>query len=244
MSLFVETNQIDPDKDYLPELVGDDKKYKTPVDLARAVMEKDLFINQLQTENRDVRGSLAERVKLEEIYEKINSVVNKSPNSDSDTQNTNGTNPPVIPGITPEQIDERLNAKLAELDVKRQADANTSFVKQALTKAFGPNHSSKLKEEAVKLNMTPAQMDQIAATNPSAFLRLVGAEVLEVKKDNSLFTPPVSSTATTFKPATGERTMAWYKELRKSNPVLWNSRDMVNQRHKDAHRLGEAFFDV
>jgi hypothetical protein len=143
--------------------------------------------------------------------------------------------------ITPEQIEELLNKKLAEKEAKSREQQNLESVKPLLTQKFGNNFQSKLKEEASKLGMTPEQLDQVAATNPKAFLRLVGAE--DVKKQESLFTPP-SGVSTGFSMSPTEKTLSYYNQLKKDNPKLYASKELQNQRYKDAERLGEKFFDV
>lgn len=241
MSLFVDTDQIDPTKDYYPELVGEGKKYKTNVDAARAIMEKDLFIKRMTSEAQELRNSLAERVKLEELTERLSKLA-KSPGSDSEQQTTNGTNTTVVtPSITPEQIDELLDKRLAEKEKQRSEASNLQSVTQKLIQKFGTNYSSRLNDEAGKLGMTPQQLEQVAATNPAAFLRLVGAE--DTKQTNTLFNPP-KGTESTFTPKSGERTASWYKELKKTDPIRYASREITIQKHNDAQRIGEAFFDV
>lgn len=243
MSLFVETGEIDLSKDYFPELVGEGKKYKTNQDAGRALMEKDLTIKQREQELVSVRATLAERVKLEELLTQMNSKANQSPNSGSDNQNANGTNQlPPTAGITPEQFDERLNKKLAEERAALREQQNLESVKPLLQQKFGTEVSSKLKEEAIKLKMTPEQLEQVAATNPVAFSRLVGLE--PVKQTQTLINPPTGMSTPFVPVSTGERTQSWYKELRKRDPVSYASREIQNQEHKDAERLGESFFDA
>ncbi len=240
MSLFTETGDIDPNKDYFSELVGEGKKYKTNVDAGRALVEKDLHIAQVQREAAEARAALAERVKLEELYDKINALATKSPNSEADNQNTNGTNTQGT-AITPEHIDELFNKKFSLAEQKRQEEMNEAKSKEIAAKKFGNNYPSKLKEEASRVSMTPEQLDQVARSNPAAFSRLIGADT--PVRQEALTTPPLG-VSTTFTPATGERTMAWYKQLRKDNPILYASREMVAQQIKDAERIGESFFDV
>ena len=62
-----QTVSIDPDKDYFEELVGDDKPFKSPKDLARAKLESDKFIEQLKQENREWEKKAKEAIALE-IY--------------------------------------------------------------------------------------------------------------------------------------------------------------------------------
>lgn len=247
MSLFVETGQIDPAKNYLTELVGEGLKYKTNEDMARAVMEKDLHIGLIESENKKVRDALTTRVKEEDLYDRIKGLLEKSP---SNTQNTipdvNGTNnkaPDSNTGFTPEQIDELVNKKYQQLEQDRRAQTNLATVKEKLVEKFGTNYVSKLKEEADKLKMDEKALESIAQVNPSAFYRLVGIEG-NAPGFSSLMSPPRSAVEGSFKPNTNnDRTESYYSELKKKDPVTYNSRAVQEQEYKDALRLGEAFFD-
>lgn len=244
MSLFVETGQIDPNKNYLEDLVGEDKTYKTPADLARATVEKELFIKQLERENQKVREDLTARVKEEELYDRISTLLTKSPSTEQNTNaDGNGTNKqPTTVGVTPEQLDELLDKRLNKLETSRKEQANQEIVKSKLVEKFGTNYVPKLTEETQKLGVTKEFLERMAAENPNAFFRLIG---MEDKPQIGLFTPPKSAVDGGFKPKLStDRTQAYYKELRKRDPVLYNSREVQIQEEKDAQRLGVAFFDT
>lgn len=244
MSLFVETGQIDPNKNYLEDLVGENKPYKTPVDLARAAVEKELHIKQVEKENQKLREDLNARVKEEDLYDKISTLLTKSPSTEQNTNaDGNGTNKQsTTVGVTPEQFDELLDKRLKAKEAERQTQANQELVRSKLVEKFGTNFVSPLKDVVQKLGVKEDFLERVAAENPNAFFRIVG---IEDKQPVGLFTPPPSSTDIGFKPKTNQdRTQAYYKELRKRDPVLYNSREVQIQEEKDARRLGEAFFDA
>src|SRR5688500_15910791 len=64
-------SQFDQDKDYFSELVGEDKKFKTPADLARAKAESDAFIERLKQENSGLRNELKTRTTMEDFMKTI-----------------------------------------------------------------------------------------------------------------------------------------------------------------------------
>src|SRR4029450_8159059 len=72
---------VDPNKNYLEELVGEGKKFKTPEDLARGKAESDSFIERLQKELHGLRNELKSRLQLEEVVDRISSA-SKSPISE------------------------------------------------------------------------------------------------------------------------------------------------------------------
>ena len=69
-----QTPQIDPNKDYLAELVGEGKKFKTDKDLARGKYEADLYVktlerqlDELRNDHLKLREDYTARAKLEEL---------------------------------------------------------------------------------------------------------------------------------------------------------------------------------
>src|SRR4051794_16092193 len=76
-----DTPDIDQNKDYFSELVGDGKKYKDSQAAGRAIVEKDAFIERLKAEAHGLRQELNTRLKLEEVVDRISSA-SKSPTSE------------------------------------------------------------------------------------------------------------------------------------------------------------------
>src|SRR5689334_15076479 len=88
-SLFDTLNalpEIDPAKDYTLELIGEGKKYKDAQAAARALLEKDNFIQRLQAENAEARKQLQQGSKIDEFLDKMKNVI---PNPDATTQPAN-----------------------------------------------------------------------------------------------------------------------------------------------------------
>jgi len=69
---------IDPSKNYLAELVGEGKKFKTQEDLARGKAESDAYIkilekrsDELRNDYLKLRDDYSSRAKLEEVVDQL-----------------------------------------------------------------------------------------------------------------------------------------------------------------------------
>lgn len=237
-STNVETN-IDPTKDYSTELMGEGKKYKDVQALARAVMEKDAFIERLKSETAQLRGSVQGEAKIEELLATLRAQVTPPANSGTPATKPDdkSANQPA-PGLSTEDV-ERL---LANRDREKTEASNVALVAAQLKKAWGANHGEVLKQKTEELGATPDFMTNLAKSNPAAFLKLVAADSTEPTPGR-----PASSVNTTpaqGKAPVGGKTKSYYDALRKQigdgkffNPTI------QNELHRNMMALGEAFFD-
>lgn len=228
---------IDQEKEYLPELVGEDKKYKTPEELAKAAIHKDNFIEQLKRENAEMRDAIAKRSNEEEFLKKLEQVARpKSPESQD---------PPVerrdeqVSAIKPEDI-ERI---IEEREVKRQREANLKVVSERLQELYGADYRSRVQSQAKALGVGTDFLTDVAAKNPQAFFRLVGLEEQKKKTDDVFTAPPRSSFSTP--PKTTVKNYEYFKKLRQEKGDGWYFSLPVQQEiwtaAKEAERRGERF---
>lgn len=229
----------DPDKNYVEELVGESKKFKTVEELARGKYEADQFIERLKQEQAALRKELESRKRLEEVADLL---------SQQKSQSTEGLPPARQDGdknatLTPEQLELMLEERLTKREQQQIKDRNISTVKQKLTEAFGQNYAAKLEQEANTLGVSKEYLTNLAAESPNAFLKLVGLDGRQ--QQSNLFSPPPSSVNTaSFAPNThGERTQAYYDKLKNTDPRVYWSPKVQNEMHRDAQRLGARFFD-
>lgn len=236
MSLFENTIQTTDVK--FEDLVGEGKKYKTQDDAAKAIAEKDRFIQQLQSENAEMRKTVTSVDRSQEILDRLEALKKTEPTA---------VNEPVTPivervvekqGITTEDIEKLL----AERERKAQQKRNIETVKQELVKKFGPQYTETLKSLAVSIGATPEYLEGIAAQSPQAFLRLVAPETSQ----GSPFTPPSSVTPDRgFQPTAGPHQKAsYYKKLQAENRAEYFKPSTQNQMYRDAMALKEEFYDV
>lgn len=240
-------NTPDPAKNYLEELVGEDKKFKTPEDLARGKAEADAFIERLKREQEELRKELNTRLTLEQYLDRIGTKQDPSRNDSTPNEpNGGGVGNETQTSLKAEDIEQLIERKVSERERQRIQEQNVMQVKQELQRAFGSDFTSKLRETGQALGMTEEEMNSLAASRPKAFLKLVGADQAPAASasNNSLFTPPSSSlnTASAAKP-TGDRTQSYYDAIKQKDPKAYWSPAVQNQLHQDAIRLGERFFD-
>lgn len=226
---------IDPNKDYMTELVGEGKKFKDAAALARGKMESDAFIAKLQNELSELRQEVVSRAKLEDIVAKLQEApkqVEQPPLQEPKPQPA---------GLTDEDLRAFLNKELAEREAARRKEDNVSQTIQKLKESLGHNYVDALKAKAQELGVDTKWFNNLAAENPGVLLKLVGAEGTPAPKGNDLFAPPPQGHQT-FKPSTTERTQSYYDKLKNEQPTVYWSRDTQVAMHKDAMRLGERFF--
>lgn len=216
-------------------LVGEGKKYKDQELLAKSVIHKDQFIEQLKREQAQLRNDLETRIKYEEFLDKMSSLqsgTTKGAPSPDDTTSDNKTPPPV----TLADIELRLEQR----DAKKRQDENLLYVERILSETLGPNFGSKVKQQASNLGMSEEVLTNIAAQNPKAFFKLIGAE----DKADTSFTPPPRSqfNADSFRPSTSNvKNFAYYEQMRKDKPLEYWKPHIQNEMLKALETLGDAF---
>lgn len=228
---------IDPAKDYFPDLVGEGKKYKDQTALARAVLEKDSFIEQLKRENAEARKEVSSRIAMETFLDNLNKKVVVPP-ADTSTQRT----PPAEPvaeatkGISLEDVDNLLSKREGE----RSAAQNFKQSVAAAQKAFGANYQHVIEQKANEIGSSKEELAELAKKNPKAFLRLIGAEnpvnPQQVAPNTSSVTLPSGfvNTGKKYKD---------YQELRQKDPAKWLSPSVQLEIYKAAMEQGEAFYE-
>lgn len=237
--------EIDPNKNYLEDYVGEGKKFKSAEDLAKGKAESDLFIERLQRENAEMRGELKTRITLEEAVQRISSLEPRSPSNDGDPPRREGDDGTSV--VTPDKLDALLDEALSKREQANQRQRNTEFVKTKLQETFGANFARELKERAAKLGVGEQFLNNLAAEQPGAFLKLFDIGTTKREADSTVFTPPrtsVNSDAQTFRPGNdGVRHKSYYDNIRKTDPTRYWTPAVQNEMHKEAIRQGPAFFD-
>ena len=237
---------VDPSKNYLEELVGEGKKFKSQEDLARAKLESDAFIARLQGELQGIRTELNTRLTVEQMMDKITAA------KEATNSNTNG-NQPVVNGdsgaksLTEEDLTALVEDRISKIEKARIQESNLNQVRQVLTEKFGADFPSHLKQTATNLGVGEEFLNNLAKEQPKAFLALVGQQDAPKapQVQNTLFAPTPSQQIPKtpgFAP-TGERKKSFYDDLKRKDAAAYWSPKVQNQMHQDAIKLGEVFFD-
>ena len=123
--------------------------------------------------------------------------------------------------------------------MQTRARENTQLVQSQLTKLYGNLDvaKSEVERKARDLNVTVEYLTNMAQQSPAAFLALLSPT------KNVVTTPRTEiNTASFFKPS-GDKTDNYYQELRRTDPSRFFSRDIQIERHQQALKLGDAFWD-
>lgn len=228
---------VDPNVDYFAELVGPDKRYKTAQEAARAIVEKDRHIDNIQNELAGMRQELNTRVTLEEFMDKMASQQDR-PNPAQPANGGSEIDPPAG------SVDETSVAKMIEdrLATAREQDrqkANLDFVRVELEAAFGKGYANRLQAIAKELGVGTKFLNDLAAKAPKAFLELV----LKQKSDIAPgITPPQNAINAPFPSQGQKRNWQFYEKIRKENPRLYWTPKVQNELHKMAQEQGSTFF--
>lgn len=231
------SNTVDNNKNYLEELVGDGKKFKTPEDLARAKAESDAFILRLQNETKALRDDLNARQRLEDLLDKMQNGQTTNTNSNQNNQhgeNNEGT------ALTPDRITAMVEETVLKREQAARSAQNLAEVRSTLTQHYGSDYLNRLTSAASDLGVTNEFLNNLAASQPKALYRLLG---VGQKQDTTLFAPPRSTgSVQSSGPTGGERDQTYYSKLKATDSKAYWSPKVQNEMHKDAMRLGERFF--
>ena len=231
---------IDPNKNYLEELVGENRKFKTPEDMARGKYEADLYID---FKNREFDALKADYLalkqeqetagKLQEIYDLLK------------TQQAPQGSPPLQPESprTTQDPDEMRNLMrnfLSEYESEKRVTDNTTKVENKLKETFGTNYKAILNQRLNTIGLSPKMAEQLAATSPEAFYKAI-----ELERAPESFDPPPRSNQRSdgFTPNNQKRTWSYYQKLKESKPALYLDQKTQTQMLRDMAELGDAFKD-
>ena len=244
--LSILTATVDPDKDYLLELVGDDKRYKTPQALASSKVEGDNHIKRLERELKGLRDELHSKSSVEALLTEMKTLNQTNVSKDHDSNsgdNQAGGEPQSQSNITPEQIDSIVAQRLLKERNDYRENENFNLVKETLS-TLGEVGSAALEKVQVDYGMSKDQVNSLARTNPKALLALLPkGEVKQESSSSSLFTQG-NLDSQKIAPNTGiagRRDWAYYERMRKTDADHYWSRDVQTQLHNDAIALGSDF---
>jgi len=236
---------IDDDKNYFEELVGDNKKFKSPEDLAKAKVHSDLYISTLTKrldEMREDYNKLHEEYKakarLDEVVDQLNQRLAAS-NSDDNTNTANEGNKA---NIDLNQIESLISEKLQKLKASEQEEANFREVQNKLKETYGENYKAIVQREMEQLGLQESDVNELARKRPKVFMKTFGLD--SAPKGDQFQPPPRSGVRSdSFSPNTQKRTWTYYQKMKRENPRLYNDPKTIVQMHNDAIALGDAFED-
>lgn len=242
--LFSETSeeqevQVDPEKNYLEELVGEDRKFKTPEDLARSKHEADLFIEQLKRETREMREELQKRLSLEEFADQFSRKTQQNQNADSSSNESETREDQITQEQrTPQDIEAFLEQKLTEREKSQKAQSNLNSVFEEMEKRYGSAANKAINERAKELGVNVQFLKGIAESSPKAFL-----DLFPQRQQSDDFSPPPSAVNRPASSGNGAKKFKDYEKMRKENPREYYTPRVQMEIFEQAKRQGESFYN-
>lgn len=235
---------IDPAKNYLEELVGDTKKFKTPEELARGKAESDNYIKTLEVQLDQLREDYLKSTEEQKTAASLKELIDQMK---SEQQLNNGIPPlnaPEVkqPALDVEKLRTLIRSDVLELEAQRKADANFALVTSKLQEKFGTNYQTALKKHVDELHLTIEDVNALAAKSPRAFFKTMGIDEPQQQMNNLFQTPTQSSQRNdNFAPNAQVHDWAYYEKMRKENPKLYHDPKTHVQMHKDATAIDDQY---
>lgn len=233
---------LDQNKDYLSELVGNEKKFKDTKELAKGKYESDRYIetltrtlDEMREDNKKLREAQVDGNKYDELVNlikqgKSDESISPSPQEDK-------------PELKLEDVEKLVAERMDRRDRLKKEQENFNLVQQRLKEQLGTNYSHILEEQREQMDLTVEEVNQLARRSPTMFYRTFGLENKQ-QTDPDLFSPPRSVQRNdNFAPKTTKRTWTYYQQLKRDNPTLYWDPKTVTQRHKDYETLKGDFED-
>lgn len=189
------------------DLVGDNKKYRDPDAVAKAVIAKDEFIEQLKRENAGMRESLSKRETEEQFLDRLKQLSQATPPKTEDNPPPDGAR---ATAVTPETVEEIINRREAE----KQKKANLDLAIAKAQEAYGDDYKRHVAKQAQAIGMTTADLTDLASKNPNAFIRVLGLDGTKTNNQTDAFAPPRSSVSVSTQPNPNVKNYAYFQKLR------------------------------
>jgi len=222
-------------------LVGEGKKYTTNEEQVKGHIEGDLFINQLTTENDELRGELDKRLNAEDVLSDIKRErVELEKTTLSARENT-------TPVVDEEVLSKLISNTVDKRDADKVASSNINIVDAKMKEIFGADKAHEvLQDKARTMNLSVDSLAKIASESPLAFFNTLG-----ISQDQKPVTTPSATVGTTNTEAVEDLmagknaesgTMGYYEDMRKANPRKFFTPEIQNQLFKSRKEKGQEGF--
>jgi hypothetical protein len=239
--------ELDPNKDYLQDLVGEGKKYSNVEEAAKALAKKavhaDALIDNLTRKQDELRSDYLREHEENRTRAKLEDFINQM---ESRRQPSVGIEPEAKgeAQIDLKTVEELFSRKFQETENQKRERENFSFVESKLKERYGNNYAESLKDQIADLGMSPDEVNLMAKKNPKILIKALG---LEQKAQENLFPSPPRNTQRPegFKQQNmnEKRTWSYYQKLKETNPKSYYSPKTNTQMVADQLALGADFQD-
>lgn len=231
------------DSNFLTQLVGDDKKFKSAEDLARGKFESDNYIKILETRLDEMREDMLSWKKEADSRANLQEFIDQMKPQTTSTQTQATISQDTKPSFDPSQVSSIVSSEVQKLRAQERETENYNLVLNKLKQVHGENYASQLKKQAQELNLTDDRVNELARKEPALFMRTFGLDT-QPRRQESLMSPPPSSVRNeSFRPQTEEvRDWSYYQKLKQEmGPQFYYDKKLAIQMHNDALALGDRF---
>ncbi len=236
--------QLDPDKKYFDELVGDGKKFSDAEALARGKAESDGFIKTLNERADAMRAEITKLKEEADAKVQLRELIDQAKNSQQQqlSSNENPVNEePKLPLYDPKEVETLIYSKIQETKKKEIEQTNYNTVVTKLKEKYGNKYPEFLSQKTQELGLTQESVESMARTMPQVLIKSLELDAPVQRTDSG----PMRSMFRTdqFQPTGGaKRDHKYYEELRKKDFALWSDKKTTEQRFKDIVGMGEEAF--
>lgn len=230
-----DTPQIDPNKSYLSELVGEGKKYRDLAALALSKVHADQLIETQKAALEKAQQELQTQKRLEELLTTAtNKVVDPVPN----LVNPDPVREERMNDLTAEKVQQLISEQLNQHERNRQAQTNVQQVYSTLTETFGSDYENQLLKLGQSVGLSKEEIQQTAQDRPQLLISLIKANA---PKRESFVAPPSNRLNPDIAPQSEVRNLAYYQKLKAKDLKYYESKEVQAQMYEDAMRLRDQF---
>jgi hypothetical protein len=234
---------IDESKNYLEELVGEGKKFKSPEDLAKGKAYSDAHIALLEKRFDELRADYLKQREELTAGAKLQELLDKLETTQASRIETHEPNDNAKPELDLTQVESLVSSKIQQHEQTRREEENSIKVMAKLKERLGNNYKDILKSQSDALGLSEEDVNLMAKKNPNLFFKTFDLD--KVTTSDGFQAPPRSDKKSEFAPKVGEkRTWSYYLKLKEKDPRAWLDTKIAIQMEKDAQALGKDFYDI
>ena len=225
----------------LSSLVGDDKKYKDNEGLANAYQNADGFIEQMKTENAQLREELDKRLNGEDMLSEI-----KRERKEQQDQAQAAAQENTTSKLDEQSLSELISKTVTGMDAEKVSTSNIMTVDAKMKEVYGVDKATEVTAiKAKELGLSVDYLGSVAAKSPQAFYNLIGLSQT-AKPTTPVVTASTTNTQAVHEVNKGtaiqEGTWESFEALRKSDPRKYFTPSIQNQLFKSRNEKGPDGF--
>jgi hypothetical protein len=188
-------SSTNPFDDKLKAIVNEngEPKYKDVESALEALNHSQKFIDTLKAEKQTLEQKFNETQSELEKRESVEDVVKRLTSGKPEDKGNDQS--PAPKGLDEEGIRKLVQAQLDQQTQAQKQNANLSRVISDLTSQYGEQAKEVIRTRAIELNTTPADLENLARTNPAMALGLLGGGT--IKQDGKPSTSSMTPNRTT-----------------------------------------------